>query len=156
MVLEPEGILKGIEGEAFQPLEYHLELYLDLIRKDVDNGEIVRGWQNYNRSQFRFKDSAELHLLGVELALAKGDWEEAERLLYQMDYPKKFTDRVTLLANRISDLKGFENKIIADELNISISTVKRFVHNIFQKVGVKNRIEFSVFLSDKYHTHVHD
>ena len=40
-------------------------------------------------------------------------------------------------------LNGNSNQLIADELHISLSTVKRHVHNIFQKVDVTNRFELA-------------
>ena len=107
-----EEILRALQGDNYLPVKFHLELYRGLLRGNIDNGDIVKGWQNYNRAQDRFKSSLGLHLLGVELALTEGDWEGAENLLYQREYPPELSDRVSLLINRISDLKGFENKIV--------------------------------------------
>ena len=37
--------------------------------------------------------------------------------------------------------KGYSNRKVAEELNISLHTVKKHVYNIFRKAGVSNRIE---------------
>ena len=39
---------------------------------------------------------------------------------------------------------GLSNKEIAQTLNLSISTVKVYVHSIFEKLDVNNRIEAAV------------
>lgn len=92
--------------------QLHLDLYLGWIKERLDEGDAQRGWQVYNRAQPYFKESPELHLLAVELALAGGDWEEAERLLYLREYPVALRETRMLLTDRISDLKGRENKIV--------------------------------------------
>jgi len=92
--------------------EFHLGVYLEWIKGLVDSGDVARGWQVYARAKKHFSDSPDLQLLGVELALADGDWAEAENLLYQRDYPIRTRETWMLLADRISDLKGLENKIV--------------------------------------------
>jgi len=105
-------ILRTIEGERIELTQLHLQLYIGWIKKLLDEGETAQGWQIYNRAQPRFKESPELHLLAVELALADRNWAEAESLLYQREYPPALRETSMLLTDRISDLKGQENKII--------------------------------------------
>jgi len=45
-------------------------------------------------------------------------------------------------------IQGQSNQEIADELHISLSTVKRHVHHIFTKVNVKNRFELARVLAN--------
>ena len=45
-------------------------------------------------------------------------------------------------------IQGQSNQDIADELHISLSTVKRHVHHIFTKMNVKNRFELSRVLAN--------
>ncbi len=66
----------------------------------------------FDRGREKFPDNPEIHLLGVELALAAADWAEAERSLNLRDYPKSLLDRVRILAARISELKGQAGKIV--------------------------------------------
>ena len=41
--------------------------------------------------------------------------------------------------------KGFRNKEIADKLSISEQTVKNHLHNIFDKLGVSDRLELALY-----------
>jgi clan AA aspartic protease (TIGR02281 family) len=90
----------------------HYQLYKDWLQSLAAAGEVDRGWQVYNAAVNYYPDDPSIHLLGVELAILNGDWEEAERLLYMRDYPPAFQDRYQLLALRISELKGEEEKIV--------------------------------------------
>lgn len=51
----------------------------------------------------------------------------------------KFTARESQTNQLI--LKGYSNQKIADELHVSINTVKTHVSKVLQKAGAKNRIE---------------
>jgi aspartyl protease family protein len=90
----------------------HFQLYEDWLQSLAASGEVDRGWQVYNIATSYYPDDPSIHLLGVELAILNGDWEEAERLLYMRDYPPAFQDRYQLLALRISELKGEDEKIV--------------------------------------------
>jgi DNA-binding NarL/FixJ family response regulator len=41
--------------------------------------------------------------------------------------------------------QGFRNKEIADKLSISEQTVKNHLHNIFDKLGVSDRLELALY-----------
>jgi clan AA aspartic protease (TIGR02281 family) len=90
----------------------HLKLYQDWLQSLVSARAVDEGWQTYNSAKAYYPDDPHIHLLGVELALLTGDWEEAERLLYMRNYPPAFQDRYHLLALRISEMKGREGKIV--------------------------------------------
>jgi clan AA aspartic protease (TIGR02281 family) len=124
-------ILRTVEEGKKRLYRFHLELYLGWIKKFLDNDEPVRVRQIYTRARNRFKESPELYLLGVELALAEGDWAEAERLLYQKKYPTALRQTRMLLAKRISAIKGRENKLIvrfqpgSSEIPVSVTVNER-------------------------------
>lgn len=105
-------IQQSIKGATPHVDRLHAYLYFTWISDLLDNGDTIKGWQIFNRAGNRVKDSVEIHLLGVELALADQDWATAESLLYQKKYSPSFREKVVLLANRISKLKGVENKIV--------------------------------------------
>lgn len=119
----------------------HLELYLEGIKNFLDEGNIVRGRQVYNTARLRFDEFPELHLLAVELALAERDWVEAESLLYQREYPIELRETRMLLADRISELKGQDNKIVirfeagTREIPIIATLSDRFDQNFMVDTG---------------------
>jgi clan AA aspartic protease (TIGR02281 family) len=134
-------IQQVIEVEKVELMNLHLKLYLEWIKNLLDNMDIENGWLVYNRAQPHFDESLELHLLGVELTLAENDWTEAESLLYQREYPAKFRETLMLLANRISDLKGQENKIVirfqpgSSEIPVTVTVNDRIDHDFLVDTG---------------------
>ena len=90
----------------------HMQYYQGWLQGLVAEAEIDAGWRIFYSAKSYYPDDPQIHLLGVELALLNGDWQEAERLLYMMDYPAAYQDRVQLLALRISEMKGEEGKIL--------------------------------------------
>jgi clan AA aspartic protease (TIGR02281 family) len=100
----------GKDAPALDKL--HLQYYQGWLQGLVAEAEIYSGWRIFNSAKSYYPDDPQIHLLGVELAILDGDWQEAERLLYMMDYPAAYQDRVQLLALRISEMKGDEGKIV--------------------------------------------
>ncbi len=100
----------GKDAPALDKL--HLQYYQGWLHDLVAEAEIDEGWRIFNSAKSYYPDDPQIHLFGVELALLDGDWQEAERLLYMMDYPAAYQDRVQLLALRISEMKGEEGKIV--------------------------------------------
>ena len=100
----------GKDAPALDKL--HLQYYQGWLDGVVAEAGIDEGWKIFNSAKSYYPDDPQIHLLGVELALLEGDWQEAERLLYMMDYPASYQDRVQLLALRISEMKGEEGKIV--------------------------------------------
>ncbi len=90
----------------------HLDLYLRWIASLLEEEHFDRGRRIFKRAQKYFEDALELHLLGVELALADGNWQEAERLLYLKEYPPALREKKMILAAGISKLKGREGHIV--------------------------------------------
>ena len=64
--------------------------------------------------------------------------------------PKDGLSSLTARERAIAGLiaKGRRNREIADELGITEGTVKVYLHNIYQKVGVSNRTELAVLSRD--------
>ena len=92
--------------------ELHLQLYRHWLQSLVSAGEVNEGLQAYNTAKDNYPDDPHLHLLGVELLLMSGNWEEAERLLHMRNYPPALQDRYQLLSLRIAGMKGQEGKIV--------------------------------------------
>jgi clan AA aspartic protease (TIGR02281 family) len=90
----------------------HLFLYKAWIGHLLNEREGDEGWSVRGSSMDIFPEDPELHLFGVELALLEGDWQSAEDLLYQREYPESLRQRKDVLAVRISELKREEGAIV--------------------------------------------
>jgi len=99
-----------VDGAKLSAL--HLQLYKEWLQSLISAGAVEKGWQTYKAARVYYPDDPALHLLGVELALLNGNWQEAEQLLYMKTYPADFQDRYQLLALRIAEAKGQEGKIV--------------------------------------------
>jgi len=100
----------GVDVPALN--ERHLGLYQDWLQDTVNNGDIAQGENIYTTVKAYYPDDAYVNLLGVELALLKGDWRQAEKMLYERNYPPEMMDRFDLLARKISDIKAQEGSIV--------------------------------------------
>ena len=87
-------------------------LYEGWIRELLAARDIQGARQAFNRAGEDFPDDPEIHLLGVELALAGADWAEAERLLYSREYPSSLMDRARVFAAQVAELKAEAGKIV--------------------------------------------
>ncbi len=67
---------------------------------------------------------------------------EARRELENLLSPRE-TDVVRMVA------KGLRNKEIADKLTITEGTVKSYLHSIYEKLGVKGRVELTLLAQEK-------
>lgn len=88
------------------------ESYWSFIGELMEERDLPGAWLYYGQAKELFPESPEIHLSGVQLSLAAGDWQEAERLLYAREYPASFAELVQVLGNRISELKSQEGKIV--------------------------------------------
>ena len=69
----------------------------------------------------------------------------ARRVIAQMQAPSKNNDIAKLTAREIEILtllsKGFRYKEISDKLNITFTTVRTHIHNIYEKLQVQSRTD---------------
>jgi clan AA aspartic protease (TIGR02281 family) len=107
-----ENIIQKL-GHPVPALEaLHIKYYQDWLQSLVSAGAVNEGLQAFGRANAYYPDDPYIHLLGAELTLLNGDWKEAERMLYMRDYPLFYQDRYELLALRISEIKGQEEKVV--------------------------------------------
>lgn len=90
----------------------HVQLYQGWIQSLISAEEVDEGFRAYNAARAYFPFDPYIHLLGVELELMNGGWEEAERLLNVRNYPADFQDRYQILSDRISEMKELEETIV--------------------------------------------
>ncbi len=98
------------EQAAFISLQR--QLYLEWLGVLRDDGDTKTGWRVFSSAKQYYPYDPEIHLIGVELALAENDWQEAEKLLFLMQYPPELNYKVTTLETIIAQLKGQAGKIV--------------------------------------------
>jgi clan AA aspartic protease (TIGR02281 family) len=88
------------------------KLYQSWITDLINQGNLQEAWSAYRLGSRRLPDDVDIHLMGVQLALAENNWAEAENLLAMKEYPASLDDKIKNLQNQISELKGQEGKIV--------------------------------------------
>lgn len=89
-------------GQRFPVLgEFQAKLYKDWLKDIITKGSYHSALAVYEEASRIFPDDPELHLLGVEAALAEDNRDKAKALLRQRDYPAPWKDRVRQLESRI-------------------------------------------------------
>jgi clan AA aspartic protease (TIGR02281 family) len=100
---EPDSVLLN---------KFFSALYQNWITGLFNQGNLQGAWRVYRIASRRLPDDVNIHLMGIQLALAENDWAEAEELLAMKDYPASLSDKIKNLQNQISDIKGQEGKIV--------------------------------------------
>ena len=90
------------------------DLYFNWITALFNQGNLQAAWRVYRTAGRRIPDDLNVHLMGVELALAEKNWAEAEDLLAMKEYPASLKDKIQNLQNQISELKAQEGKIVIE------------------------------------------
>ena len=111
-----ENVIAGLPSASEQDEamlgKYFSGLYQNLITVLFKNGNLRGAWRAYRLGSDELPDDADIHLMGVQLALAENDWAGAEELLAMREYPSSLNDKVQNLQTQISELKGQEGKIV--------------------------------------------
>lgn len=88
------------------------KLYKDWIRQIVEKGGYYSGESAYEEARRAFPDDAEIHLLGVEVALAANDHELAEERLRAREYRAKDKEWSDRLAARLQAYEESQTVVI--------------------------------------------
>jgi predicted aspartyl protease len=90
------------KGQRFADLDqFQAKLYKDWLKEIITKGSYHSPSAVYEEASRIFPDDPELHLLGVEAALAEDNREKAKTLLDQRDYPPAWKERARQLESRI-------------------------------------------------------
>ena len=106
------GLPSSFEPDRVTLGKFFSGLYQNWITSLFKNGNLRGAWQAYRLGSQELPDDADIHLMGVQLALAENDWAGAEELLVMREYPSSLNDKVRNLQTQISELKAQEGKII--------------------------------------------
>jgi clan AA aspartic protease (TIGR02281 family) len=88
------------------------ELYQNWLTTLINQGNLQVAWRTYRLASSKLPEDLNIHLMGVQLALADNNWAEAEEILAMKEYPPSLNDKVQNLQNQIAELKAQEGKII--------------------------------------------
>ncbi len=89
-----------------------LKLYQLWLADLLLEGDYETAWLVLDKGSAGFAEDPELHLVRVSLVLGRGDWQMAEELLGEREYPAFLSGQVRELAARISESKGREEKVV--------------------------------------------
>ncbi len=92
--------------------QFHARMYKDWLRKILSQGSYYSGMVAFEEAKRIFPDDLELHLLGVEVALAEKNWERARELLQMRDYPETMRNWVNELENVIQEVQENEGAVL--------------------------------------------
>ncbi len=111
-----ENVVDGLPVNNGMDTQLIIKIFSDLYQNWIaalsGEGNLAGAWQAYRLGSRRLPDDLNIHLMGVELALAEKNWAQAEELLALREYPTSLRDKVQNLQSQISDLKAQEGKIV--------------------------------------------
>jgi clan AA aspartic protease (TIGR02281 family) len=111
-----ESVMAGLppitQEDDDQLEKFFSDLYQNWITALLKNGNLREAWRAYRLGSQELPDDVDIHLMGVELALAENDWVQAEELLFMREYPSTLNDKVRNLQAQISELKARQGKIV--------------------------------------------
>ena len=140
-----------------------------LLVDTCDRELVVSAFRSGARGLFSINDANLRMLCKCLLRVAAGQiWASTEQLNYVLDLVSEVpslrvlsTSGSRLLTPREEQVvalvaEGLGNRQIADELNLSPHTVKKYIFRIFEKLGVSTRVElvlYAVNKGDPRHAH---
>jgi clan AA aspartic protease (TIGR02281 family) len=134
-----DGLPQISEPDSVRLAKFFAELYQNWITALYSQGNLQEAWRAYRLGGRRLPDDVNIHLWGVQLALAENNWAEAEELLAMKEYPSALNDKIQNLQNQIADLKGQQGKIV-----INFSPGSRQI----PLTAVLNRSSYQKFIVD--------
>lgn len=129
-----------------------------LLTAAIDRGDIVKALQLGARGVVLKESATAVLLKAIRVVMEGGYWvgrESVSDLLFALQSLTPLPERAesaarfSLTAREVQIVRlilaAAGNKKIADTLNISEKTVKHHLTNIFEKLGVSNRLELALF-----------
>ena len=90
----------------------HREFYIRLLDEYALRADWTSVAQRLAAARTQFPDDPQLYLFEVRLALANGNWKDAEQILSVRTYPASISGQVDRLQSQIDRFKGSEGKVV--------------------------------------------
>jgi two-component system nitrate/nitrite response regulator NarL len=129
-----------------------------MLTSEIELDQVPEAFQLGARGLVLKESGPEMLFLGIRSVMAGYYWLGGERYKGLEQILKKLADRAPLrkrdnsfgLTQRelkivVAVSSGFTNKEIAQQLSLSVETVKHHLTNIFDKLGVYSRLELTLF-----------
>lgn len=120
---------------GFLPMNFNIDLWLSVLR-------LLVGGDRYVPSELTVPDPDEAKTTDL-VPPARDNPPLVERPKPAEQFKKKLTARELQVLRYAA--AGKQNKIIADELDVSQHTVKLHMHHVIAKLGVSNRTEAAIW-----------
>jgi len=107
--------LADIVGETRDPLLLGVKsIYMDWIEALMNKRDFAGAWETHEKFRQVFHEDQEVYLMGTELALTQGDWQEAEKNMGEIEDALFLQQEINSIKRRISELKDMEGEIKID------------------------------------------
>jgi DNA-binding NarL/FixJ family response regulator len=135
------AILQENPGACILVLTSHVDD--EMLRKAIDAGALG----------YLMKDSSPDVLVSTIKTVALGRMSlppDLTRKVMLRESEPKTEDQISLFTDRERDVllcigKGFSNKQIAEELSVSVTTVRTHVSNLLRKLNLENRTQLALY-----------
>ena len=107
-----KGYLNQTSAERGRLNRIHRDFYIRLLGDLAMQADWASAAQRLSAALTEFPDDPQLHLFEIRLALANGNWNEAERLLTTRIYPESVSGLVLELQSEIDRQKASDGKIL--------------------------------------------
>lgn len=121
-----ERVKKKILEKAGQRLsgldQFEAQLYKYWLREIIAKGGYFSGMAAFEEARRAYPDDLEIHLLGVQAALAENNREKARELLEMRSYPPLLKERADQLQKRIKELE--DQEAVAIQFNTGEESIR--------------------------------
>jgi DNA-binding NarL/FixJ family response regulator len=149
--LDGLGVLRRLAGEEPRPRVL-------LLTAALDDGEVVEAVRLGVRGVVLKEMAPRLLVEAARQVAAGGEWLDqglGGRLLRRVldgsderrDLERKLTARELEIIRGVS--RGLRNSEIANELHIAEGTVKIHLHNVYEKLSLRGRVELALFAKER-------
>ena len=153
-IAEVSEAVNGKEGVEKALADRPDVIIMDIVMPEMNGIEatlaILKEWPDAGAHGYMLKTSSAEEILRAVKKVAKGEFAIETEVSKKVEYHRNHIELHEDLTARERDIlgllaKGYENQRIADELFISLKTVKTHVSNILSKLEVSDRTQAVVY-----------